>query len=118
VRRRVTICPWRRGPGRTPSRSTAQTAAELGFESLYANASTRSAIAIFAVEFSAPPASDPGATSAAWLRVILLQRGVAAFVGSTDRWRTGSSLMPQKKTRCAGAGARQDRRVFAISRAC
>jgi argininosuccinate lyase len=99
VRRRVNICPL----GAAALAGTAvpidrqQTAAELGFEAIYANSLDAVSDRDFAVEFLAAAALIQVHLSRLSEEVILWASEEFAFVTLSDRCATGSSLMPQKK---------------------
>ncbi len=99
VRRRVNICPL----GAAALAGTAvpidrqQTAAELGFEAIYANSLDAVSDRDFAVEFLGAAALIQVHLSRLSEEVILWASEEFAFVTLSDRCATGSSLMPQKK---------------------
>jgi argininosuccinate lyase len=99
VRRRVNICPL----GAAARAATPvpidrrQTAAELGFEAIYANSLDAVSDRDFAVEFMAAASLVLAHLSRLSEEVILWASEEFGFVSLTDRCATGSSLMPQKK---------------------
>ena len=99
VRRRVNICPL--GAAALAGTSVAidrrSTAAELGFEAIYANSLDAVSDRDFAVEFSAAASLILAHLSRLAEEVILWASEEFGFVRLTDRCATGSSLMPQKK---------------------
>jgi len=99
VRRRVNICPLGAAAlaGTPVPIDRRQTAAELGFESLYANSLDAVSDRDFAVEFSAAASLILVHLSRLAEEVILWASEEFSFVRLTDRCATGSSLMPQKK---------------------
>ena len=74
-----------------------QTAAELGFEAIYANSLDAVSDRDFAVEFMAAASLVMVHLSRLSEEVILWASQEFGFIGLTDRCATGSSLMPQKK---------------------
>ncbi|MCX5939964.1 MAG: argininosuccinate lyase [Cyanobium sp. LacPavin_0818_WC50_MAG_67_9] len=99
VRRRVNICPLGAAAlaGTPVPIDRRQTAAELGFEALYANSLDAVSDRDFAVEFMAAASLVLVHLSRLSEEVILWASEEFGFVGLTDRCATGSSLMPQKK---------------------
>ena len=99
VRRRVNICPLGAAAlaGTPVPIDRRQTAAELGFETIYANSLDAVSDRDFAVEFSAAASLILVHLSRLAEEVILWASEEFAFVRLTDRCATGSSLMPQKK---------------------
>ena len=99
VRRRVNICPLGAAAlaGTPVPIDRRQTAAELGFEAIYANSLDAVSDRDFAVEFSAAASLILVHLSRLSEEVILWASEEFGFVGLTDRCATGSSLMPQKK---------------------
>ena len=74
-----------------------QTAAELGFEAIYANSLDAVSDRDFTVEFSAAASLVMAHLSRLAEEVIFWASEEFAFIRLTDRCATGSSLMPQKK---------------------
>ncbi len=99
VRRRVNICPLGAAAlaGTPVPIDRRQTAAELGFEAIYANSLDAVSDRDFAVEFSAAASLILAHLSRLAEEVILWASEEFGFVALTDRCATGSSLMPQKK---------------------
>jgi len=99
VRRRVNICPLGAAAlaGTPVPIDRRSTAAELGFEAIYANSLDAVSDRDFAVEFSAAASLILAHLSRLAEEVILWASEEFAFVSLTDRCATGSSLMPQKK---------------------
>ncbi len=99
VRARVNICPLGAAAlaGTPVPIDRRQTAAELGFEAIYANSLDAVSDRDFAVEFSAAASLILAHLSRLAEEVILWASEEFAFVSLTDRCATGSSLMPQKK---------------------
>ena len=99
VRRRVDICPLGAAAlaGTPVPIDRRQTAAALGFASLYANSLDAVSDRDFAVEFMAAASLVLVHLSRLSEEVILWASEEFAFVSLTDRCATGSSLMPQKK---------------------
>jgi argininosuccinate lyase len=99
VRRRVNICPLGAAAlaGTPVPIDRRQTAAELGFEAIYANSLDAVSDRDFAVEFMAAASLVLVHLSRLSEEVILWASEEFGFVGLTDRCATGSSLMPQKK---------------------
>ena len=99
TRRRVNICPLGAAAlaGTPVPIDRRQTAAELGFEAIYANSLDAVSDRDFAVEFMAAASLILAHLSRLSEEVILWASEEFAFVGLTDRCATGSSLMPQKK---------------------
>ena len=99
VRKRVNICPLGAAAlaGTPLAIDRRQTAAELGFESIYANSLDAVSDRDFAVEFSAAAALVMAHLSRLSEEVIFWASEEFGFVHLTDRCATGSSLMPQKK---------------------
>jgi len=99
VRRRVNICPLGAAAlaGTPVPIDRRQTAAELGFDAIYANSLDAVSDRDFAVEFMAAASLVLVHLSRLSEEVILWASEEFGFVGLTDRCATGSSLMPQKK---------------------
>ncbi|MFQ6539568.1 MULTISPECIES: argininosuccinate lyase [Aphanothece] len=99
VRGRVNICPLGAAAlaGTPVPIDRRQTAAELGFEALYANSLDAVSDRDFAVEFMAAASLVLVHLSRLSEEVILWASEEFGFVALTDRCATGSSLMPQKK---------------------
>jgi argininosuccinate lyase len=99
VRRRVNICPLGAAAlaGTPVPIDRRQTAAELGFEAIYANSLDAVSDRDFAVETMAALSLVMAHLSRLAEEVILWASEEFGFVGLTDRCATGSSLMPQKK---------------------
>ncbi|MFM8974506.1 MAG: argininosuccinate lyase [Vulcanococcus sp.] len=99
VRRRVNICPLGSAAlaGTPVPIDRRQTAAELGFEAIYANSLDAVSDRDFAVEFMAAASLVLVHLSRLSEEVILWASEEFGFVSLTDRCATGSSLMPQKK---------------------
>jgi argininosuccinate lyase len=99
VRRRVNICPLGAAAlaGTPVPIDREQTAADLGFEAIYANSLDAVSDRDFAVEFLAAAALIQVHLSRLSEEVILWASEEFAFVTLSDRCATGSSLMPQKK---------------------
>jgi argininosuccinate lyase len=99
VRKRVNISPLGAAAlaGTPVPIDRRQTAAELGFEAIYANSLDAVSDRDFAVEFSAAASLILAHLSRLAEEVILWASEEFAFVRLTDRCATGSSLMPQKK---------------------
>jgi argininosuccinate lyase len=99
VRRRVNICPLGAAAlaGTPVPIDRRQTAAELGFEAIYANSLDAVSDRDFAVEFMAAASLVLAHLSRLSEEVILWASEEFGFVSLTDRCATGSSLMPQKK---------------------
>jgi len=99
VRRRVNICPLGAAAlaGTPVPIDRRVTAAELGFEQIYANSLDAVSDRDFAVEFMAAAALIQVHLSRLSEEVILWASEEFGFVGLSDRCATGSSLMPQKK---------------------
>ncbi|MEB3354012.1 MAG: argininosuccinate lyase [Cyanobacteriota bacterium] len=99
VRRRVNICPLGAAAlaGTPVPIDRRSTAAELGFEAIYANSLDAVSDRDFAVEFMAAGSLVLAHLSRLSEEVILWASEEFGFVGLTDRCATGSSLMPQKK---------------------
>ncbi|MEB3307798.1 MAG: argininosuccinate lyase [Cyanobacteriota bacterium] len=99
VRRRVNICPLGAAAlaGTPVPIDRQQTAAELGFEAIYANSLDAVSDRDFAVEFLAGASLIQVHLSRLSEEVILWASEEFAFVTLSDRCATGSSLMPQKK---------------------
>ena len=99
VRRRVNICPLGAAAlaGTPVPIDRRQTAAELGFEAIYANSLDAVSDRDFTVEFMAAASLVLVHLSRLSEEVILWASEEFGFVGLTDRCATGSSLMPQKK---------------------
>jgi argininosuccinate lyase len=99
VRRRVNICPLGAAAlaGTPVPIDRRATAAELGFDQIYANSLDAVSDRDFAVEFMAAAALIQVHLSRLSEEVILWASEEFGFVGLSDRCATGSSLMPQKK---------------------
>ncbi len=99
VRRRVNICPLGAAAlaGTPVPIDRRQTAAELGFEAIYANSLDAVSDRDFAVEFMAAASLVLAHLSRLAEEVILWASEEFGFVALSDRCATGSSLMPQKK---------------------
>ncbi|MFN6339028.1 MAG: argininosuccinate lyase [Cyanobacteriota bacterium] len=99
VRRRVNICPLGAAAlaGTPVPIDRRQTAAELGFESIYANSLDAVSDRDFTVEFMAAASLVMVHLSRLAEEVILWASEEFGFISLTDRCATGSSLMPQKK---------------------
>ena len=99
VRRRVNICPLGAAAlaGTPVPIDRRSTAAELGFEAIYANSLDAVSDRDFAVEFMAAAALVLVHLSRLSEEVILWASEEFGFVQLSDRCATGSSLMPQKK---------------------
>ncbi len=99
VRRRVNICPLGAAAlaGTSVPIDRRQTAAELGFEAIYANSLDAVSDRDFTVETMAALSLVMAHLSRLAEEVILWASEEFGFVGLTDRCATGSSLMPQKK---------------------
>ncbi len=99
VRRRVNICPLGAAAlaGTPVPIDRRATAAELGFEGIYANSLDAVSDRDFAVEFMAAASLVLAHLSRLAEEVILWASEEFGFVSLTDRCATGSSLMPQKK---------------------
>ena len=99
VRKRVNICPLGAAAlaGTPLPIDRRQTAAELGFETIYANSLDAVSDRDFAVEFSAAAALVMVHLSRLSEEVIIWASEEFGFVRLSDRCATGSSLMPQKK---------------------
>ena len=99
VRRRVNICPLGAAAlaGTPVPIDRRHTAAELGFEAIYANSLDAVSDRDFAVETMAALSLVMAHLSRLAEEVILWASEEFGFVGLTDRCATGSSLMPQKK---------------------
>ena len=99
VRRRVNICPLGAAAlaGTPLPIDRRATAAELGFEAIYANSLDAVSDRDFAVEFMAAGSLVLAHLSRLAEEVILWASEEFGFVSLTDRCATGSSLMPQKK---------------------
>jgi argininosuccinate lyase len=99
VRRRVNICPLGAAAlaGTPVPIDREQTAADLGFEAIYANSLDAVSDRDFAVEFLAAASLIQVHLSRLSEEVILWASEEFAFVTLSDRCATGSSLMPQKK---------------------
>jgi argininosuccinate lyase len=99
VRRRVNICPLGAAAlaGTPVPIDRRATAAELGFEAIYANSLDAVSDRDFAVEFMAAGSLVLAHLSRLSEEVIHWASEEFGFVGLTDRCATGSSLMPQKK---------------------
>jgi len=99
LRHRVNICPLGAAAlaGTPVPIDRRQTAAELGFESIYANSLDAVSDRDFTVEFMAAASLVMVHLSRLSEEVILWASEEFAFVSLTDRCATGSSLMPQKK---------------------
>ena len=99
VRRRVNICPLGAAAlaGTPVPIDRRATAAELGFDAIYANSLDAVSDRDFAVEFMAAASLVLAHLSRLSEEVILWASEEFGFVSLTDRCATGSSLMPQKK---------------------
>jgi argininosuccinate lyase len=99
VRQRVNICPLGAAAlaGTPVPIDRRQTAAELGFEAIYANSLDAVSDRDFAVEFMAAASLVMVHLSRLAEEVILWASEEFGFITLTDRCATGSSLMPQKK---------------------
>ncbi|MEB3234377.1 MAG: argininosuccinate lyase [Cyanobacteriota bacterium] len=99
VRRRVNICPLGAAAlaGTPVPIDRRMTAAELGFEQIYANSLDAVSDRDFAVEFTAAASLVLVHLSRLSEEVILWASEEFGFVALSDRCATGSSLMPQKK---------------------
>ncbi|MGB5135138.1 MAG: argininosuccinate lyase [Prochlorococcaceae cyanobacterium] len=99
VRRRVNICPLGAAAlaGTPVPIDRRATAAELGFEAIYANSLDAVSDRDFAVEFMAAGSLVLAHLSRLAEEVILWASEEFGFVALSDRCATGSSLMPQKK---------------------
>ena len=99
MRKRVNICPLGAAAlaGTPLPIDRRQTAAELGFETIYANSLDAVSDRDFAVEFSAAAALVMVHLSRLSEEVIFWASEEFGFVRLSDRCATGSSLMPQKK---------------------
>jgi len=99
VRRRVNICPLGAAAlaGTPVPIDRRQTAAELGFEAIYANSLDAVSDRDFVVEFMAAASLVMVHLSRLAEEVILWASEEFGFISLTDRCATGSSLMPQKK---------------------
>ena len=99
VRRRVNSCPLGAAAlaGTPVPIDRRMTAAELGFEQVYANSLDAVSDRDFAVEFMAAASLVLVHLSRLSEEVILWASEEFAFVRLSDRCATGSSLMPQKK---------------------
>lgn len=99
VRKRVNICPLGAAAlaGTPVPIDRRATAAELGFEAIYANSLDAVSDRDFAVEFMAAGSLVLAHLSRLSEEVILWASEEFGFVALSDRCATGSSLMPQKK---------------------
>jgi argininosuccinate lyase len=99
LRRRVNISPLGAAAlaGTSVPIDRRRTAAELGFEAIYANSLDAVSDRDFAVEFMAAASLVMVHLSRLGEEVILWASEEFGFVSLTDRCATGSSLMPQKK---------------------
>ena len=99
VRRRVNNCPLGAAAlaGTSVPIDRRMTAADLGFEQVYANSLDAVSDRDFAVEFMAAASLVLAHLSRLSEEVILWASEEFGFVSLTDRCATGSSLMPQKK---------------------
>ena len=99
VRRRVNCCPLGAAAlaGTPVPIDRRMTAAELGFEQIYANSLDAVSDRDFAVEFMAAASLVLVHLSRLSEEVILWASEEFGFVSLSDRCATGSSLMPQKK---------------------
>jgi argininosuccinate lyase len=99
VRKRVNICPLGAAAlaGTPVPIDRRVTAAELGFDAIYANSLDAVSDRDFAVEFMAAASLVLAHLSRLSEEVILWASEEFGFVSLTDRCATGSSLMPQKK---------------------
>jgi argininosuccinate lyase len=98
-RRRINVCPLGAAAlaGTPVPIDRRATAAELGFEAIYANSLDAVSDRDFAVEFMAAASLVMVHLSRLSEEVILWASEEFGFVSLTDRCATGSSLMPQKK---------------------
>lgn len=99
VRKRVNICPLGAAAlaGTPVPIDRRATAAELGFDAIYANSLDAVSDRDFAVEFMAAGSLVLAHLSRLSEEVILWASEEFGFVALSDRCATGSSLMPQKK---------------------
>ncbi len=99
VRRRVNICPLGAAAlaGTPVPIDRRATAAELGFDAIYANSLDAVSDRDFAVEFMAAGSLVLAHLSRLSEEVIFWASEEFGFVALSDRCATGSSLMPQKK---------------------
>jgi argininosuccinate lyase len=99
VRKRVNICPLGAAAlaGTPVPIDRRATAAELGFDAIYANSLDAVSDRDFAVEFMAAASLVLAHLSRLAEEVILWASEEFGFVSLSDRCATGSSLMPQKK---------------------
>ena len=99
VRRRVNICPLGAAAlaGTPVPIDRRRTAADLGFDGIYANSLDAVSDRDFCVEFTAAASLVMAHLSRLAEEVIAWASEEFAFVRLTDRCATGSSLMPQKK---------------------
>ena len=99
VRRRVNICPLGAAAlaGTPVPIDRRQTAADLGFDAIYANSLDAVSDRDFCVEFSAAASLVMAHLSRLAEEVIAWASEEFGFVRLSDRCATGSSLMPQKK---------------------
>ena len=99
VRRRVNICPLGAAAlaGTPVPIDRRQTAADLGFDAVYANSLDAVSDRDFCVEFSAAASLVMAHLSRLAEEVIAWASEEFGFVRLSDRCATGSSLMPQKK---------------------
>ena len=99
VRHRVNLCPLGAAAlaGTPLPIDRRQTAAELGFEGIYANSLDAVSDRDFTVEFSAAASLVMAHLSRLAEEVIAWASEEFGFVRLSDRCATGSSLMPQKK---------------------
>ncbi|KMM17756.1 argininosuccinate lyase [Synechococcus sp. GFB01] len=99
VRKRVNICPLGAAAlaGTPVPIDRRATAAELGFEAIYANSLDAVSDRDFAVEFMAAGSLVLAHLSRLAEEVILWASEEFGFLALSDRCATGSSLMPQKK---------------------
>ena len=99
VRKRVNICPLGAAAlaGTPVPIDRRRTAADLGFDGIYANSLDAVSDRDFCVEFTAAASLVMAHLSRLAEEVIAWASEEFAFVRLTDRCATGSSLMPQKK---------------------
>ena len=99
VRRRVNICPLGAAAlaGTPVPIDRRRTAADLGFDAIYANSLDAVSDRDFCVEFSAAASLVMAHLSRLAEEVIAWASEEFGFVRLSDRCATGSSLMPQKK---------------------
>ena len=99
VRRRVNICPLGAAAlaGTSVGIDRRRTAAELGFDAIYANSLDAVSDRDFCVEFAAAASLVMAHLSRLAEEVIAWASEEFRFIRLSDRCATGSSLMPQKK---------------------